>query len=527
MSPMLCITFRFIQPFPLFHGCGDGGAPEWPPSPMRAFQALLNAAGLRARGQPLAPEVRQALQTLEVLRPQVVAPQAMVSTVGYRAYVPHNQTDLITAAWHRGNLDAGIASHRIEKDIHPIRIETTSDDLPALHYLYPLDAVTLAPNELLRAIRPSVRAITHLGWGIDQVVADATLIDQSSVEPSGERWLPSTQAGRRLRVHRGGSLDALTKRHGQFLNRLQGEWTPVPPLSVIEGVRYRRDTDPLPRPHAVFKLVDDNEDAYRYPHAKLIHIAGMMRHLAITVMKKAMPPWIENSDDWVSRVVRGKRDAASNDEHRQLSYVPLPSIGHAHADAMIRNVMVIAPLGMDRELAYLAERLSGEALKPEGDVGACENDKKPMIPQRIELRKFTPPKGKFIDTCYLGTSKIWQTVTPVILDGHNKKSKTDKPEAIARETEKLICKALLRAGIETPCGFTWQSVPFLKNCLSAHKYDRDGRHTGYHRPAHLKDLTAVHVRLTFTNPVPGPITLGAGRHCGFGLFAAIDPLSGG
>ena len=31
----------------------------------------------------------------------------------------------------------------------------------------------------------------------------------------------------------------------------------------------------------------------------------------------------------------------------------------------------------------------------------------------------------------------------VILDGHNKKSKTDKPEAIARETEKLICKALM------------------------------------------------------------------------------------
>jgi CRISPR-associated protein Csb2 len=66
----------------------------------------------------------------------------------------------------------------------------------------------------------------------------------------------------------------------------------------------------------------------------------------------------------------------------------------------------------------------------------------------------------------------------------------------------------------------WQSIPFLKNCLSAHKYDRDGRHTGYHRPAHLKDLTAVHVRLTFEHPVPGPLTIGAGRHCGFGLFAS-------
>jgi CRISPR-associated protein Csb2 len=65
-------------------------------------------------------------------------------------------------------------------------------------------------------------------------------------------------------------------------------------------------------------------------------------------------------------------------------------------------------------------------------------------------------------------------------------------------------------------------VPFVRHCLSAHKYDRDGRHTGYHRPAHLKDLTAMHVRLEFEDVVCGPITIGAGRHCGFGLMACAD-----
>lgn len=514
MNPMLCITFRFIHPFPLFHGCGDGGAPEWPPSPMRAFQALLNAAGLRARGQSLAPEVRQALQALEVLRPQVLAPRATVSTVGYRAYVPHNQADLVTAAWHRGNLNASVASHRIEKDIRPMRIEVHGDDLPTLHYLYPLDAVLLAPDELLRAIRPSVRAITHLGWGIDQVVADVTLIDQPSAEPSGERWLPSAQKGRRLRVHHKGSLDALTKRYDQFLNRLlDDEWTPVSPLSAIESVSYRRDADPLPRPHAVFKLLDENEDTFRYPHAKLIHIAGMVRHLAIKMMKKDPPPWIVNAEDWVNRVVRGKRGESSDGEHKQFSYIPLSSIGHAHADAMIRNVMVVAPPGMERELEHLAERLNDQRLEPEGERDLCDAGSKPDVPRQVELRRFTPPGGKFIDTCYLGTSRVWHTVTPVILDGHN-----DKKD---EKTIKLIQTALQRAGIETPCNFTWQSVPYLKNCLTAHKYDRERRHTGYHRPAHLKDQTAVHVRLTFEYPIPGPLALGAGRHCGFGLFAAL------
>jgi CRISPR-associated protein Csb2 len=517
MKPSLCISFRFIQPFPLFHGRADADEPEWPPSPMRAFQALLNAACLRTRGKALPPEVRSALQVIEVLRPSIVAPRATLNSIGHRAYVPHNQTDLVTAAWDRGNVDASIASHRIEKDFRPHRIETVGDDLPTIHYLYPLDATNADPIELLSAIRPSVRSIHCLGWGIDQVIADAMLVESSKL-PTGENWTPTPRGGRLLRVHRQGSLDALAARHGNFLNRLiEGDWTPVPPLSAIDQVRYRRETDPIARPVAIFKLIDPNEDPARYPHAKLIHIAGMVRHLAIKTMTDA------GADaDFVNRFIRGKRDPSVGDEHKQISYVPLPSIGHEHADGIIRNVMLVAPLGMERELADLARRIDGRPLKPEGEFEACKSDTSPTDGYRAEIRLFTPPSGKFIADRYLGTSKVWQTVTPVILDGHNKKSKNDKPEAIARETEKLICKALQRAGIETPCEFIWQSIPFFKNCLSAHKYDRDGRHTGYHRPSHLKDLTAVHVKLIFTHSVPGPITLGAGRHCGFGLMAAID-----
>jgi CRISPR-associated protein Csb2 len=547
MKTDLCISIRFIQPFPLFHGRRNAEQPEWPPSPMRAFQAIINAASLRARGRPLAPEVRQALQAMEVLQPLIIAPRATLSSVGYRAYVPHNQYDLVLAALHRGMEPSTEAfrklngSVRAEKDFRPMRIELVSDDIPTLHYLYAIDATTLDPDELLSAIRPSVRAITHLGWGIDQVVADATLIDRASVRLSGERWLPSAQTGRRLRVHRTGSLDALTKRYGQFVNRLKDGWTPVAPFAGddFDQIRYRRDTDPVPRPYVVFKLLDENDDTIRYPHAKLIHIAGMVRHLAIKAMDAENgnpPPWIENAALWVSCVVRGKRDESAGDDHKQFSYVPLPSIGHAHADAMIRNIMIVAPLGMERELNYLAEHLDGLALEPEGDP---ENaDSTPFLSRRVALQKFTPPRRKFISECYLGSSSAWETVTPVILDGINRRSKNDKPETIAMLTNKLVCKALARAGIEAPCEFTWQKIPFLKNCLSAHEYDRHGKPTGYFRPTYLEGRTAVHVRLRFGRRevdgdpnsrwieappgVSGPLMIGAGRHCGFGLFAAAN-----
>src|SRR5690606_24632944 len=138
MTVDLCISVRFLHPYPLYHGRTDGGQPEWPPSPMRLFQALLNAASLRSRGGPLSADVRAALEYLEAIRPRIVAPPAAVSAVGYRAYVPHNQADLVSAAWHRGRVEASIASHRMEKDYRAVRIERAGDELPALHFLYPL-----------------------------------------------------------------------------------------------------------------------------------------------------------------------------------------------------------------------------------------------------------------------------------------------------------------------------------------------------------------------------------------------------
>ena len=231
MSRLLCITFRFIQPFPVFHGRGDAGLPEWPPSPMRAFQALVNAASMRQRGRSLDAGVHRALVTLETVRPYIVAPAAQPAAAGYRTYVPHNQADLVTAAWDRGNFDASIASHRMEKDVRPTRIDIAGEVLPTVHYLYPLDLPDDQCKRLLEEIRPCARSITALGWGIDQVVADATLLAPGELPaPEGERWQPASSGGRRLRVHQAGSLEALASRHEKFLERVVGgNFTPVPP----------------------------------------------------------------------------------------------------------------------------------------------------------------------------------------------------------------------------------------------------------------------------------------------------------
>jgi CRISPR-associated protein Csb2 len=519
MKPALCLSFRFIQPYPLFHGRGDGDAPEWPPSPLRAFQALLNAACLRTRGRPLPPEVRSALQVLEVLRPEIIAPLAMLSTIGHRAYVPHNHADLVNAAWDRGKYDESIAKHRVEKDHRPYRLEAIGDDLPTIHYLFPLDATNADPAELLNAIRPSVRAVTHLGWGIDQVVADASLVDVASSNLSGERWSPASRGTKRLRVHRQGSLDALSDRHEKFLSRLvDGEYTPVPPLVAMNHVGYSRPTDPVSRPHAVFKLVDDNDDTVAYPQSKLIHIAGMVKHAAIELMRKHPPADLRGrtADDWLAAYVSGhqlKADKEAGVEHTQFSYVSLQTVNPHNdlADPGVRRVMIVAPLGDDAWLEHLARRLDGAILKPLPNT---------TLPPGTRLELIANHKTDGVRQAYTRSSRTWASTSPVILPGHD-----DKKES---KTRKLILAALQQSGIDQPCEFEWSAYSRFRKMLSAHKYVKDDsakdgkRRINYVRPNHLMNQTGVHLTLRFDHPIPGPITLGAGRHCGFGLMAAAE-----
>jgi CRISPR-associated protein Csb2 len=525
MSTHLCITVRWIGD--QFHGFIDGTETlEWPPAPFRLFQALV--AGAYRYGLDTAKH--DALAWIERQRtpPDVLAPvQPLIGNI-FDHWVPDNDN---LVEHRRGSI----------RKFCPMFLQES----PAVHYVWPIDSSDQPP---LAALDEITSTLSSLGWATDQAYAVVMLvsveeIDATILKPSAlHRFLPagktiSTYGS--LRVPKQGSICDLEQVH--FANRRasqnQAERRRKKWPKIFDRILYTSIERPIGRPYRAFRLVDENGDPYRYPHAKFIHIAGMVRHAAIELMKKDPPPGREREKDptWLETFVCGHR---SNGElrHEQLSYVPLPSIGHEHADAMIRNIMVIAPFGRDGELEHLAKRLDGAELSPQSSAEFCAQQSAFPPSSRIFLELFNPPPGKFIAKCYIEQSHNWQSVTPVILDGYNRKSKTEKPEVVAARTKYLIQRSLARAGVEAPCEYEWQAVPLFKNTLSAHKYDRNGHHTGYHRPAHLRTQTAVHVRIRFgrreipdnmdsrwirlESPFPGPLTLGAGRHCGFGLMAA-------
>src|SRR4051812_22306512 len=117
MSHYLRLSFRMLDL--VFHGRGDGGAPEWPPSPLRAFQALVAAAGQRFRRDwAFDDHARGPLEWLESLgAPDVIAPAGTPARTAYRLYVPNNHADIVAAARAGGDGSASIAEHRVEKDV--------------------------------------------------------------------------------------------------------------------------------------------------------------------------------------------------------------------------------------------------------------------------------------------------------------------------------------------------------------------------------------------------------------------------
>jgi CRISPR-associated protein Csb2 len=229
---------------------------------------------------------------------------------------------------------------------------------------------------------------------------------------------------------------------------------------------------------------------------------------------------VRESAAWVERYVAGHRDKADQAvdlPHAQLSYIPLPSTGHPHTDPGVRRVMIVAPVGDNAILEHLCRHLDGLRPKPE----RAEDLRGPVF--------LSLSRSDAVASHYTRESRHWASFTPVILPGHD----DHKPE----KTRKLIEKALIQSGIDQPCEFEWSAFSNFQKSLSAHKYDRDKRLTGYVRPGHLQNQTALHMQLRFglredpndrnsrwipaEYPIPGPLAIGAGRHCGLGVFAAV------
>ena len=127
----LCFRMEFADS--RSHGRGDQGVPEWPPSPLRLFQALIAAAASHWNERETLSHAVPALQWLEAQPPpSIVAPKGTISETKCQFYVPDNTGEKAVPAWKKG--EKSDYPKRVEKVVQPVHLKDS-----VLHYLYSLD----------------------------------------------------------------------------------------------------------------------------------------------------------------------------------------------------------------------------------------------------------------------------------------------------------------------------------------------------------------------------------------------------
>ncbi len=537
MTTHLCIAVQFLQPSS--HGCGERGNLDWPPSPLRLFQALVAAAAARWNERLAIEHAAPALRWLESLPPPtIIAPLVLGVSSKYRLYVPDNVADKLNNGWSRG-IEANIAVKRTEKDVRAIILP---DDQTTVSYLWELPDTGL--DDRWNILRDAARSITHLGWGVDMVAGDASLLTKEEGQKlQGERWSPTERgADARLRVPIKGTLEALATKHTAFLNRLgpENEFRPVPPLTTFRFVGYSRPTAPPRRPYEAFRLLNIVTDKFRPfdPAKGGKEIAGMLRHAVATPEMARAIGW---SEETVARYVLGHGEplgaAPSPVVGPRLAFIPVPTIrpGGRENDHVVGSInrVLITVFGMnqDDDLWLLKNLLDGEALiREQGGAQVARLD-------------WIDSNDNVLDRYYNSSSTTWATVTPVILPGFDdprglrrrlgrsssasvEGSTQSILEKLNKRIDDLLRKAIRQAGypelLAQNAEIEWRSVGFWPGTEHANRYDP---------PNHLERFRRLHVRLTWRDAqrqpvsIPGPICLGGGRFCGFGLFAAAAHMS--
>jgi CRISPR-associated protein Csb2 len=512
MSSYLCLSVTFLDS--TFHGRQTDGEPEWPPSPLRLFQALVASAAARWGDRQQVDYAGPALKWLEGRVPEIVAPRGHQGSP-YRLSVPNNAMDKVARAWSKGNYfgqgDANPATHRAMKTVHPTWLAGEE----TIHYLWKLSAKLSGEEQTyIEVVSAAARHLVALGWGIDLVAGGGRMLTAEETNAlTGERWIPlNAQAGHTLRVPSNGTLDALRTRYQSFLDRVSSKFNPAQPLTVFREVVYARDTDPRDRPLTAFQVLTPDAARLRmFNQLTPGRVSGMVRHAARLAAEAG-----NHDPDWVKTYVLGHGDGTSGQAKGTLgderfAYLPLPSVeerarkhsGKNYVIGGIRRVLVVEPAGGSGQPTEWTRRvLSGQDLIEEstGEVVGLLS----LIPKSDgRLRHF------------VGKSDVWATVSPVVLPGFDDNSNS--------KAEALLRKAIVQAGFpETLAAralLDWRSVGYWMGVDPARRF---------RVPPYLASFPRYHVRIQWRDTtgqpvnVQGPVCIGAGRYCGLGLFA-VEP----
>ena len=497
MARVLLIAVRFHEG--RYHGAGG-----WPPAPARLFQALLAGA---ARGAAVPDAAARALDWLEGRPPPVIAAPRASSGQPYTMFVPNNDIDSELSKKAVGNLDRAIAATRVGKQVHPFLFDA---GVPVL-YCWSIDDDRANAARL----RELAEGLYQLGRGIDMAWASADVVETDEAERrlsdhGGILYRPTEGAvsERGLLCPRPGTRASLDARFTGMQTRFRTGGTnrkPMrvfvqPPRAQLELVAY----DAPPR-RFLFELREGGAGA-GFAERRLSAAATLVaeaRDKAADRLAEAMPGRREHVERHL--VGRGATDA---DKAARVCIVPIPSVGHPHADSAIRRLAVYVPQSCPLAAGDLAWAFAQVAWT---DVdGVVWSELRQADDERMAAR-------------FERAGQHWRSVTPLALPPVRPRrsgKETGAAERAAREARAAtaVRQALRHAGVRArAAGVRVRREPFERHGARAESFA-----AGTRFPAD----SLWHAAIDFAEPVasPLPLLLGNGRFLGLGLMRASEPM---
>jgi CRISPR-associated protein Csb2 len=517
---MLTVGIRYLQGIAV-GSHGEHGRVEWPPHPARVFMAMV--AAHYQTGAAVAE--REALLWLEALPepPEIHAPDAEPCEV-VTHFVPVNDK--------AGPSKALLHLLPLTRDRQPRIFARASlaRDCAALHWP---DAIP--PPQVREALAALCGKVTRIGHSTSLV--QMWMADECPAELP--RWIPDgKRATYLLRIPRAGTLAELARDfNGEEMARYEDlllaiEEAPTkkaattakkelaaefpagepprrrPRLSTYAGYSKAGEiSEPAPATSGVFS-----------PHLVVFTLErkdGPYRSLDLACTLALTDRWREalasNAGDLgptAQSLLTGHALDKSPLQTAHVAFLPLSFVGHPHADGRLTGVALVLPDAMPADVRVdvlrVAARVCREGLKL-GRLGAWNLAPVTVTRPLESLRAATW-------TAHPGGATHWSTVTPVAYDQHPKAK--DKAGYIAEAAE-MIAAACERIDLPRPREVIVTPVSAHLGVPPAHAFPRLRRKDGSER-------RHTHAIFIFSEPVFGPVMLGAGRYRGYGLCRPME-----
>ena len=498
MKSSLLVSVRFHDG--RYHGIGD-----WPPAPARLYQALM--AGT-AKGAQVPKAELEALEWLEELSPPVIAAPHGKLGKSYTIFVPNNDLDAKLKKNFR--ISAALAKIRVGKKIvRPIFFDSNTP----IVYWWSFNGDESRATKLCEI----ADNLYQLGRGIDMAWANAEIIEADEAQirvaaHGGTVYYPSRDSGSdcNLLCPKPGTRQSLTARFKGMRARLHTDSSKHktvfinPPKPLLQNVAYN-----APPHRFVFALRASNNGHSFSPRplGKVANLITEVRDKVAARLSKDLPDQVND----IARYLVGQ-GATDADKADRIQIVPLPSIGHSHADMMIRRIVVHVPQSCPLRSDDLAWAFAQVAWSDDDGVvltelQAMEDDE--MVKQ------------------YKQNGRYWCSVTPLALttarrrriDPERMKDEAkDAPERLREESRAVhaVRQALRHAGTGVlPAVVLVQREPFDNHGQRAEAFASGSR---------FPKEVLWHVAMTFDEPVGGHLLLGDGRYLGLGLMRPSDSL---